>query len=234
VVIDESDRERLGVSGVGAVGEVRGRRARVVGLVRGYSGLSGAHVFCSVETARELLLFPPDRVTYILARCRDRAAAPAVAQRLRVAYPGLSAFTTEGLSRQSRWYWLTETKAGLALGYAAILGLIVGAVVTGQTLYTATAAQLRDYAVLWALGVPLRRMAAVVLAEAFGVGVAGVVVAVPVIFLLAKGASLLNVTVLLPVWVLAATAGITLVMALASGLAGLRLLWRLEPAALLR
>ena len=37
-------------------------------------------------------------------------------------------------------HWLTKTKAGIALGYAAALGLLVGAVVTSQTLYAAMAA----------------------------------------------------------------------------------------------
>jgi ABC-type antimicrobial peptide transport system permease subunit len=77
-------------------------------------------------------------------------------------------------------------------------------------------------------------MVALVLAQAFWVGVAGVVLALPVIFVVAAGANLLNVLVLLPIWLLAATVGVTLVMALASGLFALRLLRRIEPAILLR
>jgi putative ABC transport system permease protein len=131
-------------------------------------------------------------------------------------------------------YWLTKTKGGIALGYAAILGLVVGAIVTSQTLYAATAAQLREYAVLWALGIPVLRMAGLVVAQAFWVGVAGIVLALPIIFALANSASLLKITVLLPGWLLAATVIVTLAMALASGLAALRLLRRIEPAVLLR
>src|SRR5205085_308846 len=234
VVVDESDLERLGIRGAGESAEVHGRRVKVVGLTRGFRGPSGAHVFCSVETARELLLLDSNQASYLLARCRDPADAPAVAGRLRAAYPSLSAFTAGELSSRSRWYWLTKTKGGVALGYAAALGLLVGAVVTGQTLYGATAAQLREYAVLWALGIPVRRMSALVLAQAFWVGVAGVVLALPVTFLVAAGAKLLGLVILLPIWLLAATAGVTLVMALGSGLFGLRSLRKIEPAILLR
>src|SRR5207302_4699116 len=155
------------------------------------------------------------------------ADAGAVAGRLRAAYPGLSAFTAEEMSSRSRWYWLTKTKGGVALGYAAVLGLLVGAVVTGQTLYGATAAQLREYAVLWALGIPVRRMAALVLAQAFWVGVAGVALALPTIFLVAGGAKLLGLLMLLPLWLLAATGVVTMLMALASSVAGLRSLRRI-------
>ena len=45
-------------------------------------------------------------------------------------------------SARTRWHWLTATKSGIAVGGSAILGLLVGAVVTSQTLYAATAASL--------------------------------------------------------------------------------------------
>src|SRR5262249_60498804 len=85
----------------------------------------------------------------------------------------LSAFTSASFSLHSRLHWLTKTKAGIALGLAAALGLLVGAVVTSQTLYAATAAQLREYAVLRAMGIPRWRMALTVLAQSFWVGAAG-------------------------------------------------------------
>ena len=62
-----------------------------------------------------------------------------------------------------------------------MLGLLVGAVVTSQTLYAATAASLKEYAVLRALGIPRWRMALSVLGQSFWIGLAGVVIAVPAI-----------------------------------------------------
>src|SRR5437763_3039535 len=108
VVVDESDLERLGIRGAGDTAEIHGRRVKVVGLIRGFRGPSGAHVFCSVETSRDLLLLTPNQTSYLLARCRDPADAGAVAGRLRAAYPGLSAFTAEQLAWRSRWCSLTK------------------------------------------------------------------------------------------------------------------------------
>jgi putative ABC transport system permease protein len=233
IIVDETELSRLGIRGVGDVAEISGQRVRVVGLVRGLKSLAGPYIFCSIRTARPLLHLLPDQTTYLLARCHNPADAPAVVQRLRD-YPNMSAFTSEEFSLRTRMHWLTMTKAGIALGCAAALGLFVGAVVTSQTLYAATVASLREFAVLQALGIPRWRMAASVLAQAFWVGLTGIAVAVPVVYGLREGADTLGAKVLLPAWLLAGAAGVTMAMALLSGLAALRSLRLVEPATLLR
>src|SRR5262249_22595594 len=102
VVLDESDLDRLGMRGAGDIAEIHGHRVKVVGLIHGFRGPAGAHVFCSVETARTLLRFQSDEASYLLAHCREPSAAPRVVQRLRGSYPGLSAFTAGELSFRSR------------------------------------------------------------------------------------------------------------------------------------
>lgn len=233
VVVDESELGRLGVKGIGDMAEVSGRRVRVVGLVRGLKSLAGPYVFCSINTAIPLLRLRPDQTTYLLARCHNPADVPAVVERLRQ-YPNMSAFSSAEFSLRSRMHWLTKTKAGIALGCAAVLGLLVGAVVTSQTLYAATVASLREYAVLRALGIPRWRMASAVLSQSFWVGVAGMTFAVPAVWGLAEAANALGAKVLLPPWLVGGAAAVTMTMALVSGLAALRSLRLIEPAVLLR
>ena len=234
VVVDEGELGRLGIQGVGDMAEITNQRVHVVGLVRGLRSLSGPYVFCNVSTARRLLRLTAEQTTYVLARCRNPQDAPAVVERLRAAYPTMSAYTAEDFSMRSRLHWLTKTKAGIALGCAAALGLLVGAVVTSQTLYAATAASLREFAVLRALGVPRWRMAASVLVLAFWVGLAGLAAAALVVFGLAGAAGAARVPLLLPTWLLGSAAAVTLAMAMLSGIAALRSLRRVEPALLLR
>jgi putative ABC transport system permease protein len=233
VVLDESDLGLLGVRGVGDTARISGQPVRVVGLVRGLRGMAGAYVFCSVPTARRLLGLGPGETIYLLGRCRDGADAAAVAARL-AGQPGLTACTSADFSARSRLHWLTKTRAGVALGCVAVVALLVGAAVTSQTLEAAVAASLREYTVLWALGIPRRRMAAAVAGQAFWVGALGVAVALPPAFASAAAADRLGLSVLLPPWLLAATALTTLASAMLSGLHALRLLWRLEPHLLLR
>jgi putative ABC transport system permease protein len=234
VIIDESDKDRLGVKGVGDYAEVSWTRVKIVAMTRGVKSLAGPYVFCSINTARPLLRYLPDQVTYVLGKTRNPEDAEKVARRLEKEYGNISAFTAPRFSFQSQWHWLTKTKAGIALGYAAALGLLVGAVVTSQTLYAATAASLREFAVLRALGIPWWRMAALVMAQAFWVGVIGITLAIPAVHGLAWVADYLTVQVLLPWWLQASAVGITLLMAVGSGLAALRSLSNVEPATLLR
>jgi putative ABC transport system permease protein len=233
VAIDESDCGRLGITGVGDVGEIAGRRVRVVGLVRGLRGLLGTRVFCSIQTARRLLDLKTNQTMFLLARCRTPADAPAVVQRLRATYSDLSAYTSSEFAWRTRLHWLTKTKGGIALGGAALLGLLVGAVITSQTLSAAAAAAKREFAVLRALGIPRWRLGSLILAESFWVGVIGTVFALPAAFVLGEGAEMLGVKVLLPAWLLLATVAITLLMALASSLSTIRMVRQVEPAMLL-
>ena len=134
----------------------------------------------------------------------------------------IAAFSSEAFSIRSRLYWLTKTKAGIALGLAAGLGLLVGAVVTYQTLYAATAASLKEYAVLRALGIPRWRMALTVLAQSFWVGLFGVSLALPLIFALARAGNEVGAKVMLPWWLLVSAVVVTMTTALSSGLLALR------------
>ncbi len=153
IVVDESDMDRLGIKQVGQTAEIIGMQVRVVGLTKGIRSLAGPYVFCSVTTAQQLLRGTSDQATYILARCTNRDDAPKVVESLRKEYTNLSAFTAKEFSKRSQIHWLTKTKAGIALGYAALLGLLVGAVVTAQTLRAATLASIKEFAVLRALGI---------------------------------------------------------------------------------
>jgi putative ABC transport system permease protein len=229
VVVDESELGRLGIRGVGDTADVSGNHVRVVGLVKGYKSLGGPFVFCSLETARALLRYQPNDVTYLVAKTTSSAAAAKVVARMS-GYSRLAAFTADEFSNQSRMHWLITTKAGITVGFTALLGLLVGAIVTGQTLYSATAASQREFATLRAMGIPKWRLKLSVLVQSFWVGLFGIILAAPIALLLAKGADLLGTSVRLHPWILALAAAVTMSMAIGSGLAALRSFQSVDPA----
>lgn len=229
IAVDESELGRLGIRGVGDTAEVLGVRVRVVSLVKGYRSLGGPYLFCSLETARALMQYQPDQVTYLVGRCASPKDAATVARRVN-GYPQLSAFTADEFSARSRLHWLTTTKAGVAIGFTALLGLLVGAVVTSQTLFAATAASRREFATLRAMGIPKWRLKLSVLVQSFWVGLFGVALAAPITFALAEGADALGTAVRLHPYILGGAAAVTMTMALGSGLAALRSFRKVDPA----
>jgi putative ABC transport system permease protein len=234
IIMDESDKEKLGVSKVGDTAEVSGTRVKVVDFTQGVRSLAGPYVFCSIDTARPMLRLSGDQVTYVLAKCRNKEDAPKVAKRLQEKYEDkASVMTKEEFSLRTRMHWLKRTKGGSALGFAALLALLVGAVVTCQTMYAATAASLREFAVLQALGIPRWRMKALVISQSFWVGVAGITLGVLAFNGLAEAANQL-VPVRRDWWLQVPAAAVTMVVALFSGLFALRSLRKVEPATLLR
>jgi putative ABC transport system permease protein len=236
VVVDRMELDRLGLEhGVGDTAEVMGKKVRVVGLVNGFKSIWGPYVFCSMQTARMLLfMYPHNETQYLLARCHPGADVPALIERLRRRYPEMTILARHDFSIQTRVYWLTRTRVGIALGLTSVLALIVGLVITSQTLYAATAASLREYAVLRALGLPRWRVSALVLAQSFWIGLAGVATSLPMALVLARLAGFIGAEVPLPSWLLAGTIIVTMIIALLSGLLALRPLRHMEPANLLR
>jgi putative ABC transport system permease protein len=233
IVVDEAELGRLGITAVGDRAKIGDQRIRVVGLVHGLKSLTGPYVFCSLETARLLLPGSFDQATYLLARCRKPESASNVVEGLRN-HSDMSAFTKEEFSRRTRIHWLTQTNAGISTAFTAALALLVGAVVTSQSLYAAVAASMREYAVLRALGIPRGRIMAMVLALSFWVGIVGIVLALPTTFGLSHVAEVMGTRMLLPHWLLGSVMLVTMAMAVLSGLAALRSLRLTEPASLLR
>ena len=254
IVVDRGEFGRLGVEKVGDVAEVFGHRLRIVGTVTGLRSLAGPYVLCcSLETGEDVCGPPPDQTTFLLAKCTNPAAAERIVAELnrelgqdaagstgnesdsnKPIVRKINVFTSRQFSFNSQWHWLTKTKAGIALGFAALLGLLVGSVVTSQTLYAATAAAIKEYAVLRAMGIPRWRMAMAVISQAFWVGIAGVAFAIPAILAVASIGSDLGAKVILPWWLWVGAVSITLTMAMISGLFALRSLSSVEPITLLR
>ncbi len=237
IIVDESDVKRLGLDSPEGEAKINGHKVRLVGTVRGLKSLAAPWVFCNLDTARLLLgpLLPPDHVTYLLARCDSKDRARRVAAELRALYPhDMVAYTAEEFSTNSRLYWLTRTKAGLAIGYAALLGLVVGMVITAQTLYSATMANAKEFAILLALGIPRRRISMMVLTQSFWVGIIGIAAAYPICWGLRQLARQFNTDVDMRWEVLAGTAAVTVGMALLAGLFALRSVRQIEPMTLLR
>jgi len=238
VVVDEGSRQimHLGDARTGFA-DVNGQRIKVVGTVRGAQAIDFSFVFCSQETARMIIpVYAAERekIMFGLARCRTADDVPVVIERMRTLYPEIGIYPQGEFATRIKIYWLLRTKGGNILLCTVLIALIVGGVVTAQTLSGAILASLREYSVLDALGIARARLRQLVLAKAFCIGLIGLLLAQPL--LLAMKATLWwfdTPMVIVPASLLAGAA-LTLIMASASGVYALRSLDRVDPATLLR
>lgn len=234
VLADAVDLSKLGLPGGTGHAEVNGQRVTLSGVVEGFRSIGGATVLTSRATAQALLgVQDAERVTYLVIGLARGADPGRVAAELEARIPGVRVMPPAELSALSQTYWLMESGTGVGFLFSTLLGLAVGVAITSQTLRAAVLGSLREYATLRALGVPLAALRAVVLEQAFWIGLAGLgLTAVAAALLLSAAASMVAVAV--PWWAAAATAAFTLLVALGSGLLSLGPLLRTEPAELLR
>lgn len=240
IVVDEGDLPVLGLKrGVGEVAEINGKRVRIVGTIRSIQGLDFAWIYCSLETAREVLpqfAANRDQMQFGLASCHSPEEAEALARELRETYKEekMGVFTRSEFSRRVRHYWLFRSKGGVVLVLTLVLASFVGIVITRQTLYAAALAAKREYAMLDALGIAREQLVGLVMAQSFWIGMIGFAIAGPLMFLISTAAQLVGARVLFDFWLVALTVAMTMGVALWSGAGTLKLLRDVDPAMLLR
>lgn len=236
VLVDESDLEKLGVK-IGDYAELSGKRVRIGGTVNGMRAMGGANILTSLNTARRIdPNLRNDTTDYFLARLRDPNRAEQVRDQLQPSgsFKPFQVWTAAEFSAQSQTYWLFESGAGSGFLFSSALGLLVGIVITSQTLMAAIVAALREYATLRALGVSSSSLRAVILEQSFWVGLAGLVITAVVGALLVAAARHAHIALEVPLWGCVATGTLVLGIALLSGLSALRALNQAEPSTLLR
>jgi putative ABC transport system permease protein len=237
VVVDEAEADKLHAA-PGRLAEVNGHRVRVVGLSQGLRSIGNTYVFASWQTARELTettLNGDDVATFLLARTAAPKPEPVrddlQALLHRSAY---RVWTAQEFSQHSQSWWLLESGVGAGFLFSSLLGLVIGTVITSQTLRGVILASLREYATFRAIGVPAARLGAVVLEQSLWIGAIGGLVTLVVSGLAVVLAQVFYVPLVLTWWAVLTAVLIGLLTAAISGLMALRELYRLQPAELLR
>jgi putative ABC transport system permease protein len=176
VTIDKTYLKALGVEGLGAIAEIEGKRVRVEALTEGIrSFTTSPYVFMPLSRARALMSVPSDQATFYLVKLAPGINAAQVKKELAAKLTGVSIYTKAEFLDRNLDYWLFGTGAGIALLGGALLGLIIGAVVVAQTLYSSTKDHLTEFATLRALGSSSTYIHKVILTQATASAVAGYV-----------------------------------------------------------
>jgi putative ABC transport system permease protein len=153
IAVDRSYLQDLGIAGLGdeaEIGELRARIAVMTSGIRSFTTLP--YVFTSLQGAREYVGIDRYRCTYILVRLAARSDIGGLRDALLPKLRDAEVLTTPELRRRTIGHWLFATGAGAALIVGAGLGVLVGTVIVGQSLYASASDHLSAFATLRALG----------------------------------------------------------------------------------
>jgi putative ABC transport system permease protein len=231
IFIDELYREKLGVTRLGQVVEIRGHRARIAGFTRGIRAFTTApYIFTSFKNAQNYASLREDQTLYILVRVAAGVAVEDVRRALAARLNDVDVVTNSEFSRMTRFYWLFSTGAGLAVLLAALLGLVVGVVVVAQTIYATTMDHIREYGTLKAMGASNRYLYGVIVQQAIISAVIGYVLGMAVSWFVVRGSEKGGAAILLPPGMVAGMLGLTIGMCVVAAVVSIKKVTTLDPA----
>jgi putative ABC transport system permease protein len=236
ILVDAADLDKLGVA-IGDSAEIGGHRVRVVGVTEGLRAIGGVNVIASLSTAGRLNgQNESDDVAYFVVSLTPDADADAVRRDLQRMAAGrqFDVWTAQEFADQTLRYWIFESGMGVSVAFGSAVALLVGVVITSQTLSAAIAGSIREYATLRALGVSAGDLRRVVLTQSLWLAIGGLLLAGVLSGLLMLAAHAYRVPARVDGGMILAAVTVVLTVALASGLFALRQLRRADPIMLLR
>ncbi|KQZ18247.1 ABC transporter permease [Caulobacter sp. Root1472] len=235
VAVDQTALKRLGVK-KGDKALYNGKTITIGVVTHGYPNIIQPTLVMSRDTLR--MLGEADtgqRVGPLMVQIRDPARAEIVAAQLNKKGDGkFRAWTRQELADANSGAMLGDQIIVIILGFSAFLGLLIGVVITWQTLRGAIMANIKEFASLRALGVSMSDLRNIVLELSFWVGVVGVVASGVLTWLVSLAATVSGVPMYFPPLLVVVVAVFLIVIAMVSGFLSLGVLKNSQPADLLR
>ena len=235
IAVDETALKRLGVK-KGDRALYNGKTVYVAVVTKGYPNIIQPTLVMSRDTLR--MLGEADtgqRVGPLMVEIQDPSRAEIVAAQLNKKGDGkFRAWTRQELADANSGAMLDDQIIGIILGFSAFLGLLIGVIITWQTLRGAIMANIKEFASLRALGVSMGDLRNIVMELSFWVGIVGVLAAGLLTWLVSLIAVAGGVPMYFPPTLIGIVAVFLVVIAMVSGFLSLGILKNSQPADLLR
>jgi putative ABC transport system permease protein len=174
ILVDSCEIHKIGNPKLGDLREIGQHRARVVGFTDGLVGfIVTPYVFTTLDRAAVYLNKAPRLVSYFLIQLENGADPQEVCDRIRRRLPDVEAYTRTQYAAETVGYWMKRTGLGISFGASTVLGLIVGLVIVGQTLYASVLDRLGEFATLKAIGAREPQIYGLILCQAIALAAVG-------------------------------------------------------------
>jgi len=187
------------------------------------------YLFAETHNAQRILGLAENQYTYWSIDLRDPSCKADVIAAIE-RNPDLEAHTADEFIGMTADYWILRSGAGATLGFSALLGLIVGVVVVGQTLFAITESRLKELATLKAMGATDGGVVAFVAWQAAVLAIVGGGLGGLFALGMKQGVGLMGLTMTLSPGVLALGFGSIATMCAIASLASVRKVLKLEAA----
>ena len=232
VAVDAFDLGKLQIQGdpIGARLDIGGQRAEIAGITQGVRSFTLLpFVFTNIRDARRMAGLGDGEANYWVVDLKDPACAEQVMGDIQ-RNPQLMAVRREDFVTMTQNYWIGGSGVGPALGFSALLGLIVGVVVVGQTLYTMTKDYERELATLKALGATSWELVRFVGWQAGFLALIGSTLGSVIAFMTTGAAAAGGLTIVLSSSVMAVGLGAVILMCVAASFMSIRKVLKLQAA----
>jgi putative ABC transport system permease protein len=236
VSVDRTDLAKLELppDAVGASFEVSGRQVVVAVITDGIRSFTlSPYLFTSMTNGRRLLNLAETQAMYYSVDLADSRCAAVLADWVK-GQRDVQLMETARWIEKTEDYWVGGSGAGMALAFTAVLGMIVGGVIIGQTLYSMTKEHLLELATLKALGARSAELAGFVLWQVALLGSIGGAAGFAIALTLKRALAHAGLTVVLSPETIALGSAATLAMCLLASITSLRVVFKVETAQVLR
>jgi putative ABC transport system permease protein len=238
VGVDRTYLDELGVTGIGSRAGIdfgpQSHSLRVKALTDGIRSFTQApYVFTTNARAREFFGVPNDNSTFLLVKTAPHADLGGIQKEIAARLPDLEVLTGDEFRRRSISHWLFRTGVGLALIFGTILGVVIGAVVEAQTLYSAALDHIKEFAVLRMLGSSARYVYRIILVQASLISLAGFALGAVLVALVDRLSQQTALPMVVPPSLFWAMLAVSLAIGAFSTIIAVMKVLRVDPAAVL-
>ena len=235
IVVDQCDNAKLGSPKLDEIREIGGHQVRIAGKCHGIlSFLVAPYVFTSHQNSAELSGTDPSKTSYFLVQVDPRFDPNLVLAEIQRRLPDATVQLAQDYSSTSIDFWMTRTGIGLSFGAATLMGLLVGLVMVGQTLYAMVLDRINEFATLKALGSSESEILVVLLTQALIVATVGTLIGTVISYVVGATLSTPRTEILISQELYMASAALVLaICTLASGLPYIRVR-RVDPYSVLQ
>jgi putative ABC transport system permease protein len=213
---------------------IRGLPVKVGAVTEGIRSFTTTpYVFSGLVDARNFVGLPAVFTSHFLVRLKPDADIERVRKDILSKMTAIQVLTPDQFRDQSRSFWLFRTGAGAALVAGALLGVIVGTVIVAQTLYSSTKDHLYEFATLRAIGASNSYIYKVIVCQAMLNAVIGFAIAALIGLAVVRLTATSAVQVVVTPVTMAELFVLTIVMCIASAIAAIVRVVRVDPATVL-